>query len=427
MQIKKSGLNCGEDTRRPERKITTLAILLVSIVVADIAVSGGAPDIERKATQWKTAPLNHEFYNPPIPLPPGKPGDLIWAEEIEAPAGAQAWKVLYHSRSFNGNPIAVSGWVVTPKTKLPEGKKRSVVAWAHGSMGLADKCAPTKGPFDQPTVTNRYPIPMLEKLLQAGYVITASDYEGLGTPGLHLYGVSQSETRSVLDNVRVSQQLPTMAGSQVIVYGESQGGRVTIALNETAANYAPDINLQGVISSGTAVPQSVGEHNKFMIETRKGGVLMMGLAAQLAAHGEPARAAIEAYLTKLGQQELTNAASGCLHDVIKYFAQFEPYDLFSRDFIKQDSANSHANSGPGNRGGTAPLLLVHGMEDEFIPPEHIIKWKDKACSYYGMPIELKLYPNTGHSTFDSSEDDILLWMESRFSGKTPTNHCTKFK
>ncbi|MEZ5136056.1 MAG: hypothetical protein R2699_13615 [Acidimicrobiales bacterium] len=36
------------------------------------------------------------FYQAPNPLPDGKPGDVIRSEPLDgAPAGSQAWRVLY--------------------------------------------------------------------------------------------------------------------------------------------------------------------------------------------------------------------------------------------------------------------------------------------------------------------------------------------
>ena len=126
------------------------------------------------------------------------PGTIIRSQPIAAPPGAKAWKVLYHSRSVGGDDVAVSGVVVAPTGAAPKGG-RTVVTWAHGTTGLADQCAPSKS-TDAATT-----IPFVDDLLHAGYVVTATDYEGLGTPGVHAYLVGQSEGRSVLDAARAAR------------------------------------------------------------------------------------------------------------------------------------------------------------------------------------------------------------------------------
>ena len=47
----------------------------------------------------------------------------------------------------------------------------------------------------------------MKQLVDAGYVVAATDYEGLGTPGVHPYLVGESEGRSVLDAARAARAL----------------------------------------------------------------------------------------------------------------------------------------------------------------------------------------------------------------------------
>ena len=52
-----------------------------------------------------------------------------------------------------------------------------------------------------------YAYPLLQRWLKAGYAVVRTDYEGLGTPGVHPYLVGRSEGRSVLDAVRAARAL----------------------------------------------------------------------------------------------------------------------------------------------------------------------------------------------------------------------------
>ena len=47
-------------------------------------------------------PTGDAFYVPPKPLAKAKPGTIIRSTPIAAPAGARAWKILYHSRAVDG-------------------------------------------------------------------------------------------------------------------------------------------------------------------------------------------------------------------------------------------------------------------------------------------------------------------------------------
>ena len=118
---------------------------------------------------------------------------IIRSTPITAPSGAKAWKVLYHSRSVDGHDIAVSGVVVVPTGAAPKGG-RPVVTWAHGTTGLGR-------PVRAVEARRRWraTVPFVKQLVDAGYVVVATDYEGLGTPGVHPYLVGESEGRNVLD------------------------------------------------------------------------------------------------------------------------------------------------------------------------------------------------------------------------------------
>jgi hypothetical protein len=120
------------------------------------------------------------FYAVPNPLPPGRPGALIRALPIAGSpqlAGSRAWAILYHSRSLDGHDVAVTGTVLVPPGTGPSGG-RLVLAWGHGSSGLADRCAPSRfgsGAFGP--AGGRW----LGQLLERGLVVAATDYQGLGT------------------------------------------------------------------------------------------------------------------------------------------------------------------------------------------------------------------------------------------------------
>src|SRR3954449_13039199 len=50
-------------------------------------------------------------------------------------------RITYYSTDSSGQPIVVSGLVLRPKNAPATNGK--IVAWAHGTAGIADKCAPS--------------------------------------------------------------------------------------------------------------------------------------------------------------------------------------------------------------------------------------------------------------------------------------------
>src|SRR5262245_46853817 len=95
--------------------------------------------------------------------PPPAPGTVLSAQPMQLSAAlanvATGKRITYASRDSNDRSITVSGAVLTPKPAVlssrPDGATK-IVAWAHGTAGLADQCAPSGQPnlFPDPTYNN---------------------------------------------------------------------------------------------------------------------------------------------------------------------------------------------------------------------------------------------------------------------------------
>jgi acetyl esterase/lipase len=167
-------------------------------------------------------------------------GRLIAAEPItQTPAGTQAWRVRYLTLDDRGRAREVTGMVVAPREAIPA-RPRPVIAWAHGTWGTAEQCAPSLSPrfFEQ--------TPAIQAVRQ-GYVVVATDYIGLGNPGPHPYLVGTVTGRSVLDSVKAARSIPgAAAGRRFAVWGESQGGHAALWTGQLAGVDSGDLQLVGV-------------------------------------------------------------------------------------------------------------------------------------------------------------------------------------
>lgn len=173
-----------------------------------------------------------------------QPGVLLSSKPMRnAPAGMQAWQIRYTSTNDRGKPEQVTGVVVAP-TGPPARLGRPVVAWAHGTWGVVDKCTPsTASNFFEAT-------PGLNAAITRGYVVVATDYAGLGTPGPHPYLIGSSAAHSMLDAVRAARAIPEAgASSRFATWGESQGGHASLWAGQLARQYAPDLTLVGVAAA----------------------------------------------------------------------------------------------------------------------------------------------------------------------------------
>ena len=232
--------------------------LLILTVSATAMLLPGASLAQASALK---APLGDAFYTASAKqIKDGKPGSVIWSREVKKtangrvalPSASKTILVLYRSLDPKGKPIAVSGTIDLPKGKAPKGGFK-VISWAHGTVGAADVCAPSRnvagGPADDYiTFTNGRG----DGWLKAGYAVVRTDYEGLGTPGPHRYLIGASEGRGVVEIMLAAHQLYPKLSKDYLIGGHSQGGQASVFAASLAPKLAPKLNLKGVFSYAPA-------------------------------------------------------------------------------------------------------------------------------------------------------------------------------
>jgi pimeloyl-ACP methyl ester carboxylesterase len=199
----------------------------------------------------KKGPSGAAFYKPPKHLK-GKHGGLIWVRKqtgSDALKGARNELLLYRSKDVSGKATAVSGSLAIPKGKAPKGGW-PVITYAHGTTGAADSCAPTRG-YDEDNL-NSYAFPLLKRWIKAGYAVVRTDYDGLGTPGVHQFLLGASEGRSVLDAVRAARAFDTRLSKRYVISGHSQGGHAALFAAAAAPKYLPELKLRGTVAFAPA-------------------------------------------------------------------------------------------------------------------------------------------------------------------------------
>lgn len=347
-------------------------------------------------------------------LKSGRPGELISATPIIAPAGSRGWKVLYHSRAIDGRDIAVSGVVVAPTGKAPRGG-RPVVSWAHGTHGLADSCAPSRA------IDVTYRIPGVRDFLKSGYVVAATDYEGLGTPGEHPYLVGPSEGRGVLDIARAAQQLPSAdASANVLVYGHSQGGQAALFAGELAPSYAPELHVLGV----TAVAPVTDAAAMLPTASQTPALLGYVVMAAVGLHAAYPSVDLSTVLSPETLADLSVVDRLCSDDVVDYFAQRTPSQVLVRSpvdvpviaaLLRRDRA--------GNTATMAPLFVIQGDRDLLVTQAETDQYVQRACAK-GDSVLYRVYPGQDHvGARDVSVRDVESWMVDRLAGVTPPSNC----
>ncbi len=355
------------------------------------------------------------FYVPPDPLPPGEPGDLLRAVEVAAPSGTRAWAILYRSSGLAGEPIVVSGRVGAPELPAPDGA--NVIAYAHGTVGLADVCAPSRQPATEGEWAFLWPV------VQLGFVVVGTDYQGLGTPGPHPYIVGESEGRSVLDAVRAAHQLAVVgAGPRTLLFGASQGGHAALWAGQLAASYAPELDLVGLVAAAPAgdlreVFLSQLEPGAAAIAQLEGLMVVSAWAATYDLATPFLTSAARTLATRLQDEVCPSAA---LLDGVDVFSG-DPRVLLERapwpDLLEANT--------PGQETVEVPILLLQGTADEQIPIASTRSLVGRLCAA-GDRVDFRVYPGVGHGAaiFDSARTiETLRWVAARFAGAVAASTC----
>jgi acetyl esterase/lipase len=347
-------------------------------------------------------------------------GTLISADPVvDTPGGMQAWRVAYWTSDASGRPIRVTGRVVAPREAVPA-KARDVLAWAHGTSGVATRCAPSLSP------TFWTHSPGLDGVRQ-GYVVVAPDYPGLGSGGVHPYLVGQDTGRSVLDAIRAARSIPgAAAGNRFAVWGESQGGHAALWTGQIARAYAPDLHLVGVAA---AAPTTNLVQNVRQVPNKAVGALITAFigyswsnhyGAPLSTLGGPQTRGI---ITRLAQNNCVEPGQKpkllTMAGIVTVQNRLKNKDLGAiQPWARLARANS-PTTGPFG----VPLLIAQNPKDDLVAPAVT---RDYARALCRSRVRLRYISinGTGHSTSaKDSARETLAWIADRFAGRRPPSNC----
>ena len=410
------------------------------------------------ATAQPTVYLDPFYANTDALNPNGKPLGTVLASAPVASMvpGRQAWRIAYVSSDAAGRRTVVTGLIAAPIGKPPKGG-RPLMAWAHGTTGTARRCGPSQMPQPaQPlnqyllasgTSYNDFGLPAMETFLRRGYVIVASDYQGLGGPGDHQYAQNVSNGRDVINALRAARSFkPVGAGGRAIVYGWSQGGGATIGAAGQAtylqsADGAAPINILGFVAmapqdTGIQMPPEVStesEASKLLQSLNKqmgGDVfnfthLMMyywGIAA-----AKPGLNLSDLLMPDAVDKVNAIMQRKCIHELSASFSY--SYGNSYQQMLKPTPTNALAwvkaakALSPGLH-PMAPVVIYWGNHDTMVPPVMHKLYFEAACRNGAVLSRIELPGNQTHfSTPAVAEPLYVQWVADRFAGKPVVNGC----
>lgn len=408
------------------------------------------------------------YADPPMPpfyasvmkmAPEGKLGQVISKEKIATSLkGAQAWKIAYISSDVAGRKTIATGTIIAPVGPSPK-EGRPILAWAHGTTGSAQNCGPSQI-IDPTAALNEYflmggnswtdyGIPNGQEFINQGYVVVATDYQGLGGGGKHQYAVAQTNGRDVINSARAASSMKEVgAGKKTVVYGWSQGGGATIAaaslpdyqaLQGTAADNLQYLGFVALAPEDVAamlpnVPADEAGAKKLMNGFTQANVpnvflfahYMMGLWGTQAAFPD---LKLSDVLTDEGVKVVDKLSRNkCMHVLADTFSY--AYGDNYKTLLKPEPSNSLAWVKAFVDGSvkpvkpTAPVVIYWGTKDTAVPPIMHELYQKQMCGMGANVGRIQLPGEQTHFTTPGVSAPMYLdWVKDRIAGKPLANGC----
>lgn len=392
----------------PIALLVGLTILLVGVVQVG--------DVRTEQQQAAIAP----FYEPPSPLPT-TPGEVLRTEPlgVEVP-GATALRMLYVSQRPDGTPAASSGMVFIPDTPAPP-EGRPIVAWAHGTLGMGDACAPSRS--DNPLGDTEA---WLDQMLSLGWVVVATDYVGLGTPGPELYLVGDAEARDVVNSVRAARNLPdSSAGDRYAVWGHSQGGHSALWTGHLGPRLAPELTLVGVAAAAPAAELTD------IMGAQWNTTIGWGIGPEVAVSWPAADPALvpSQVLSAAGLQQYERIADKCTSNkgLLAELAlrKASGQEFFSGNPLNNELWAAYARAQtPPPYPADLPVFIAQGTADEVVLAWPNAVLQERWCEA-GSDLTMLWMGGVGHmQAAIAAGPSATQWIADRFEGTSAKPNCS---
>ena len=349
----------------------------------------------------------------------GPLGQVVRSQPLGVPvAHGTGLRILYRTQRADGSMTFSSDMVFIPDNNAA-GSPRPVVAWAHGTVGMGDQCAPSR------TANPVAGIPWVASMLARGWVVTATDYAGLGTAGTEGYLVGDDEANDVLNSVRALKFIRSAdAGNSFAVWGHSQGGNSALFTAARASSYAPELHLVATVASAPAA-----ELLPLLSETYDSSLAWVIGPEVLTSWptvypGLPVgpittSAGYHNYKRVAGQCITSAAVEGLIRTAIKQrFFKVNPVnDSRWRAVAQEQTAPVLSPS--------QPLMVAESLNDEVVLPNTTALYIQRACAA-GSNLTSLWLTDVGHVQLAPTiAPSVVNWLGDRFAGRPTAPTCNQ--
>jgi hypothetical protein len=295
------------------------------------------------------------------------------------------------------------------------GDQRPLVAYQPFTDGLAARCEPS---YELQTSGMESELALLAPLLLQGDVVVIPDHQG----PRHAYGAGKMAGHATLDSIRAAESLPDTGLDATAtpggMWGYSGGAIATGWAAELQGDYAPELNVVGAASGGTAADflevarwMDGGPFSSIMF------MVLVGLGREYPDYHD--------LVNEAGLAVEADLANDCLEEgAIKYpFQRMADYSVL--DDPLNDPAVIELSREEGRLGATAPAMpyyLYHGIFDEGIPFAQARQLSRDWCAAGG---DVTFRPVFGEhiTTMATEAPAVYQFLSDRFAGKPVSGGC----
>ncbi|MFM9379018.1 alpha/beta hydrolase family protein [Gordonia sp. VNK21] len=397
---------------RPLVALCVLPLLAASFLTAPAARADD--DVSVGVPNWSG--MDVTGYSGPVP---NKGGVLLrkvpLAASLTIPAAGPAYRVHFTSMNQHNRMATSTGAIFLPKGKAPKGGW-PVISWAHGTVGMGDDCTPSA--FPRSARDNEY----LGHWLNQGYAVVASDYVGLGTPGLMAYLNGVTAAHSIVDIVVAAQQADLPLAKRWAIIGQSQGAAAALngARYATQFSRGSGLDYRGVVATG--IPANL----EYLYQALGPNVPPVALPGSLNAYTAFILAGfnntrpgmhITSTMNARGKQRLKQAQTTCYPIFKKQLSGEHVNTWFTRPLMDIPGLSQalHTYMATPYKGYDRPIFLGQGLRDVDVPaPSALSLYAQMKAN--NQPVTLHVYPDDDHSSAVlASMPDSTPWLKKILS------------
>jgi len=409
------------------RLVRALLVALAVIASALIPTVAGAV----------TPPASDPFYAQPANIAQYPHGTILREREVTLSGPTQteaaaAYQLMYATTDATGQPVAAVTTLMVPA--LPASGPRRLASYQTYYDSLTLNCAPsytlqggnngggTNGPTEQT---------MMSQLLQRGWDVVTSDYEGLDSE----WAVGPMLGYATLDSITAAEHFAPAglegAKTEVTLNGYSGGSEASTWAAAFAPKYAPNIDIVGVAAGGN-FPDLIytTEHldNSIWYGTEIGVLESFSRAL-------PQDFDLSKLLNASGQALAANDGqdgSGCAGSTLnKPYGNASQYTNFPDSValaeyppVKRGLEALSLKNGPLPK---APLFLYNSVDDDLAHIQPVDAWVADYCRH-GVTVDYDRDPAGGdHLTgIVPYWTAALTYLGNAFAGDAPPDNCSSY-